>query len=174
MATKYLTAFFASMLPAAAAFGQSNAPPMCYLGMPCVVDAKGIFVGVGGVQGQVIHVFNGIDYVISINGLPSSVDGNGGVTGGLNAGFTLFFYTSGDCSGTPYLMDVSPIPLAQPNSDGTLYAAARPLENIQTQSVSNGLSGPCGARSGTILGDQAYMVDSTVAKSWVAPFDTAH
>jgi hypothetical protein len=84
--------------------------------MPCVEDAKGTFVGVGGLQGQVTHVFNGIDYVVSINGLPPSVEGNGGVKGGLNAGFTLFFYTSGNCSGTPYLMDISPIPLAQANS----------------------------------------------------------
>jgi hypothetical protein len=164
MAVNLYTAFVASVLPAAAAaLGQSSAPAVCNLGEPCVVDSKGAFVGVGpGWGGPISHVFNGAEYLI-----------NGVSYAGLDKGGALFYFTTSDCSGQPYITDDSAIPQAEADTDGTLYAAKRPFANVKAGSFSFGLTGTC--KTYPTIGNvqplgSAYVVDHTIAKSWVPPF----
>jgi len=144
------------------AFAQLASPPVCNMGMPCVVDSHGSFVGVG--SGPVITVtFSGIKYTLDIGhlGLPK-----GGV----------FYYPNADCGGTPMLQDIADaIPHATVDISGTVYGPQRPHpRGLKAVSVSSpGLSGDCITYStiGDTLGlTPALVIDKTVANSWVPPF----
>jgi hypothetical protein len=167
MAAKNVTAFLACMVPAAA-LAQSVPPPICHEGIPCVVDAKGAFVGIGSVAAgtggiTAAHVFNGTTYLVEVDYF--------GLIKGAQSPFVV--YASRDCSGQPYLVDQNIIPHALPDANGTLYAAKRPFVNVNTLSYSQGFNRAC-----TLITDgsnyspvgEAFVLDSTVAKSWVPPF----
>jgi hypothetical protein len=158
MATKHITALLALLIPSAA-FAQSAPPKVCLLGVPCVVDSKGAFVGVGA--GPVMHVFGGVEYMLDIT------------AEGVN-GPPLFYWPAPNCKGPPLISDEGAIRLAMMDPTANdLYAAGLPVEGLTATSYSYGLNGACGTYA-TISNVHPLFyvtaVDSTVAKTWVPPF----
>ena len=157
---KYVVVALAGLF-CASAHAQSSPPQICHLGSPCVVDANGVFVGVGA--GPVMHVFNGVEYMLTIT------------ADGFSTKTPLFYWPGINCKGPPLISDAGPIHTAyMDDTVGDLYAAGIPVSGgLTAASYSFGLNGTCGTYP--TIGNveplaYATVVDHTVAKSWVPPF----